>query len=257
MDTMRFCSAESAQKFCAENTGNAFCKDGAEEGKNEWLPQQQVQIYSKGVPTGDTVNCQCMKNCGCTKDKCWCSDTKQKRAAALPSWCTDRLYSFYSTGGCAGTNELGCSEVDTASSCQALCDTAPDCISFDYAKTGSPAKCCLSTSCTYDQSVMDPHDAMNFYVKPLSCEERPYSIYDTGGCAGKNELGCSELDTASSCQVQCDIEPDCISFEYAKTGSPAKCCLSTSCTYDQSVMDTHDPMNLYVKRTYPGNEFSK
>jgi len=80
MDTNGFCySASSAQKFCAENKGNKFCKDGAEGGKKEWVPQQKVPIYSGGKATDETFDCQCMKNCGCTKDKCWCSDENQKR----------------------------------------------------------------------------------------------------------------------------------------------------------------------------------
>lgn len=80
MDTLGFCySSASAQTFCAANKDNKFCKDGAEGGKKEWVPQQKVSILSAGKATKDSFSCQCMKNCGCTKDKCWCSDTDQKR----------------------------------------------------------------------------------------------------------------------------------------------------------------------------------
>ena len=48
----------------AENKGNKFCKDGAEGGKKEWVPQQKVPIYSGGKATDETFDCQCMKNCG-------------------------------------------------------------------------------------------------------------------------------------------------------------------------------------------------
>ena len=80
-DANGFCYAsDAAQKFCEGNTANSFCKDGAAGGNKEWLPLQNVPIYAGGKATTDTYSCQCMKNCGCTKDKCWCSDDQQKRS---------------------------------------------------------------------------------------------------------------------------------------------------------------------------------
>jgi hypothetical protein len=85
-DKMGFCYAYgSAQKWCSENPTNGYCNDGGKKfafaplGKaqkaTEWEPNQNIMLRSKGADVaGSAFKCQCMKNCGCTKSKCYCSD---------------------------------------------------------------------------------------------------------------------------------------------------------------------------------------
>lgn len=85
-DALGFCYCwGTAQKWCSENPTNSFCNDGGEKfgaaplgtapaGQTEWTPHTGVYILHKGEKTEKTFDCQCMKNCGCTKTACWCVD---------------------------------------------------------------------------------------------------------------------------------------------------------------------------------------
>lgn len=136
-----------------------------------------------------------------------------------------RNYNVYTTGGCAGRNELGITNQDTIQDCQNECE-AKSCVSFEYGKESKT--CHLSSTCTYSKSVKDPNDPFYLYV-------RGYDEYTTGGCRGQNELGITNRDTIRDCQNECDkfssVEK-CVSFEYEKEGK--LCQLSSTCTYSQS-----------------------
>ena len=67
----------------------------------------------------------------------------------------------------------------------------------------------------------------------------------TGGCAGRNELGSSEVGTVAACAHLCDAEPSCVSFEYSKPGRGSRCALSTTCSN----------LGMTVQRESDGNQW--
>jgi len=84
--------------------------------------------------------------------------------------------------------------------------------------------------------------------KPTNDPNPPsgYSVYDTGGCVGRNELGSFKKPSASECAALCDANESCVSFEYRKGGTT--CQLSTSCDrYGRTVDDPSDPYRWYLK----------
>ena len=73
-------------------------------------------------------------------------------------------YDSYSTGGCAGRNELGQTTGGTLQACADACNADLTCVSFEYAKTGT--SCQRSTSCDHvSMTVNNLEDPMNFYLK--------------------------------------------------------------------------------------------
>jgi len=77
-----------------------------------------------------------------------------------------------------------------------------------------------------------------------SWETGGYTVYETGGCSSRNELGVRDT-TLLWCRALCDRDPFCVSFEYAKHGRV--CATSTSCTYALSKKNVADPNRLYLK----------
>ena len=84
----------------------------------------------------------------------------------------------YSTGGCADQNELSAPNKPVVEECVAACDTAPACVSFAYAKSGT--SCVLSTSCdNFSLTVNQPGDEYMWYER-----SNGYTIHEqTGGDA--------------------------------------------------------------------------
>ena len=73
-------------------------------------------------------------------------------------------YDSYSTGGCAGRNELGQTTGGALQACADACNADLTCVSFEYAKTGT--SCQRSTSCDHvSTTVNNLEDPMNFYLK--------------------------------------------------------------------------------------------
>ena len=81
----------TAQKWCSENPTNSYCNDGGKEwaiapvgsakspGGTKWTPNQGISERMKGTNVaGSTYDCQCMKDCTCTANMCWCSDAATK-----------------------------------------------------------------------------------------------------------------------------------------------------------------------------------
>lgn len=160
-------------------------------------------------------------------------------------------YTNYPTGGCKGRNELGVFNLPSAAACAERCDSKPDCVSFEYRKSRkSGTTCQLSSSCnSLSMTVMAENDPNNWYLKStspsLDCIEG-YKHYSTGGCVGRNELGWENVSSVALCARKCDALPDCVSFEYEKSGN--KCRLSNSCkSLDMTVMAENDPMYWYLK----------
>ena len=70
-------------------------------------------------------------------------------------------------------------------------------------------------------------------------------MYSTGGCYGRNELGCPS-GTIQECADSCNADATCVSFEYTKEGT--KCVRSTSCDdFGLTVNNPEDPMLFYLK----------
>jgi len=77
-----------------------------------------------------------------------------------------------------------------------------------------------------------------------------YLTYETGGCRGYNELG-TFFTTLEQCAQRCDSEDSCVSFEFSKPfpnhPEPNRCALSSTCTYDDSAMDSSNQNCLYIE----------
>lgn len=79
VDGNGFCYAMGAgQVWCRDNAISPVCHDGgprwaapplgiAPVGGSQWEPK------SKAAADGKTLQCSCMKNCGCTSSKCYCT----------------------------------------------------------------------------------------------------------------------------------------------------------------------------------------
>jgi len=59
-----------------------------------------------------------------------------------------------------------------------------------------------------------------------------YSVWTTGGCTDKNELGVfGNNATPETCKALCEDNSQCVSFELQKDSDDRVCSLSTSCVY--------------------------
>ena len=73
-----------------------------------------------------------------------------------------------------------------------------------------------------------------------------FTLYSTGGCSGKDELGITKGGSIQDCADSCEVEATCVSFEYTKHGST--CVRSTSCDdFSLTVKNPDDPMLFYLK----------
>ena len=72
-----------------------------------------------------------------------------------------------------------------------------------------------------------------------------YAMYDTGGCAGRNELGTATGTALAACQALCDNDASCLSFEFLPSDST--CQRSSTCSYALSAKDGGSAWHLYVK----------
>ena len=103
---------------------------------------------------------------------------------------------------------------------------------------------------------MRASELCNYLYRFCSCivSERGYTYYKLRGCDGRNELFLGLVGTREVCRSKCDDKTECISFEWYGELNPHPtlgqnfCKLSSSCTYDLSVVSLlRDPTDLYVK----------
>lgn len=155
--------------------------------------------------------------------------------------------------------------------CAKACDDLPNCVSFEYKR--SSTNCHLSSTCDkFSMTVNQPGNDYMWYLKvtnqvnpedvtpyaylwllnnlsagsvtpPVGVTSTNYYIgYDTGGCAGRNELGMMTKPVVEECAAACDALPNCVSFEYKR--SYTNCQLSATCGHFG--LTANDPGNAYM-----------
>ena len=78
LDQQGFCYAtSSAQMWCAaDGKESDYCGKTVPDGPEGWIPGT---FPYRGQSAGlGSVACSCMKDCGCSKEKCWCVSGSQK-----------------------------------------------------------------------------------------------------------------------------------------------------------------------------------
>uniref|UniRef100_A0A7S4V4Q2 Apple domain-containing protein n=1 Tax=Ditylum brightwellii TaxID=49249 RepID=A0A7S4V4Q2_9STRA len=73
-----------------------------------------------------------------------------------------------------------------------------------------------------------------------------YMGYNTGGCAGRNELGITNKPVVEECAAACDALSTCVSFEYKR--SSTACQLSSTCDrFDLTLNEVGNSYHWYLK----------
>jgi len=174
-------------------------------------------------------------------------------------------YTHYSTGGCAGRNELATTTGGSLQDCADSCTNDSRCVSFEYGKADSNpsdswyTKCQRSTSCNdYSLTLQNENDPFDFYLPieeddSVDSQVAGYTYYSTGGCAGRNELATTTGGSLQDCADSCTNDSRCVSFEYGKADSNpsdswyTKCQRSTSCNdYSLTLQNENDPFDFYL-----------
>lgn len=128
-------------------------------------------------------------------------------------------YTKYTTGGCAGRNELGGSEEPTVHACAELCDAESPCVSFEYDKDGT--SCYLSTSCNrFDLTVQKESAHMNWFLKdacPVGYTHTTADVKD-----GDWNVNHNHVKTITACGDMCDADATCSMFEYKDSADRCK-----------------------------------
>lgn len=87
------------------------------------------------------------------------------------------------------------------------------------------------------------YDGAKCYM-PSGLEE--YTLYETGGCLGMNELGITSGESIQECANSCSADATCVSFEYSKEGT--QCQRSRTCNdFSLTVNNLNDPMFFFLK----------
>jgi len=74
----------------------------------------------------------------------------------------------------------------------------------------------------------------------------PLNRYNTGGCAGRNELGITNKPVVEECAAACDALSTCVSFEYKR--SSTVCQLSSTCDrFDLTLNEVGNSYHWYLK----------
>jgi len=172
-------------------------------------------------------------------------------------------YTHYSTGGCAGRNELATTTGGSLQDCADSCTNDSTCVSFEYGKADSNpsdswyTKCQRSTSCDdYSLTLQNENDPFDFYLRIEQIAG--YTHYSTGGCSGRNELATTTGGSVQDCADSCTNDSTCVSFEYGKADSNpsdswhTKCQRSTSCNdYGLTLQNENDPFDFYLRIEEP------
>ena len=173
-----------------------------------------------------------------------------------PTFQTLAGYWMYTTGGCIGQNDWPATTCNGGPHCKQLCDGDSTCVSFEFKKIGNT--CLRSKTCLYDQTVKNPNDQFLFYVKsggggPAALRASGYTMYNTGGCNGQNELfksfSPSNPKTLVECKTMCNQMSACVSFERKKSDHSGSgfCTLSSTCKHGQTVQHPTAPYYFYQK----------
>lgn len=166
-------------------------------------------------------------------------------------------FTVYTTGGCNEMNDVDGDHqtglFNTIRLCAQLCLSLPDCVSFEFNKesTTDNTRCSLSNECSrHSQTVQNVDDQNLWFQRKPKIDG--YTIHDTGGCKGMNELGSvSDVPLLSLCASYCDLMEKCKSFEYKKDGTV--CSLSSTCErLDQTVNSKNSSNYWGVKNEITG-----